>query len=292
MTLDAATPEPVTDDRYKWLAFGAVGSFFVTGVLSLTMVFVALPAIAEDFDVTLKTASWVVIANSLTISALLLPFGRLSDLIGRRRVHLAGLILFAAGSVFTALAGSFTVLLVARVAAAIGGALTESVGTGILVSVFPDHERGKAIGSQTTSVAVGAAAGPLAAGIALEFFSWRALFMVVAAMTVVTYVIGHLVLDERRISRSQPARRPFDVVGAAGSTVLVVLLVVVLNNPFGLSWTSLPVLLGIVGLVVGLYAFVRWELARADPMLQLHRQRRPRQTERVVEHHHQQHQEH
>lgn len=269
MTLDATAPGPVTDDRYKWRAFGAIGSSFVIGVLSLSMVFVALPAIADDFDVTLKTVSWVVIANSLTISALLLPFGRLSDLIGRRRVHLIGLVLFAAGSVFTALAGSFTMLLVARVVAAFGGALTESVGTGILVSVFPDHERGKAIGSQTTSVAVGAAAGPLAAGIALEFFSWRALFLFVGAMSVVTFVIGHRILDERRISRSIPERRPFDVVGAMASTVLVVLFVVTVNNPFGRPWTSWPTLLAAAVLIIGFYAFVRWELAASDPMLQL-----------------------
>ena len=188
-------------DNYKWVAFAAIGSFFVTAVLALTMVFVALPAMADDFGVTLKAASWIVIAPSLTISALLLPFGRMADLIGRRRVHLSGLALFAVGAALTALSTSFTMLLVSRVVMSIGGALAESVGTGILVSVFPSSERGKAIGSQTTAVAVGAAAGPLAAGIALQFLSWRALFWFLVVLTAISFALAAAVLDEDRITR-------------------------------------------------------------------------------------------
>ena len=254
---------------YKWVAFAAVGSFFVTAVLAMTMVFVALPAMADEFDVTLAAASWIVIANSLTISALLLPFGRLADLIGRRRVHLVGLVLFAIGAALTALAPTFGWVLVARVVMAVGGALAESVGTGILVSVFPRHERGKAIGSQTSAVAVGAAAGPLAAGLALEFLSWRALFWLLVGMTAVSFALAALVLDEERITPSAGERTPFDLAGAALSTVTIVALVVTLNNPFGLPWRSWPVALSAAATLVGLAAFIRWELRCDHPMLQL-----------------------
>lgn len=254
---------------YKWVAFAAVGSFFVTAVLALTMVFVALPAMAEDFDVSLRAASWIIIAPALTISALLLPFGRLADLIGRRRVHLIGLVIFAIGAAMTAAAPSFAFLLVARVVMSIGGALAESVGTGILVSVFPPSERGKAIGSQSTAVAVGAACGPLAAGLALQFFSWRALFWFLVGMTVVAFAIAAVVLDEDRITPVDRDRAPFDLVGAGLSLVLVVAVVVTVNNPFALPWSSAPMAVAIVATGVSLAAFVRWELRSPHPMLEL-----------------------
>ncbi len=257
------------DDNYKWVAYAAIGSFFVTAVLGLTMVFVALPAMADDFGVTLKAASWIVIAPSLTISALLLPFGRMADLVGRRRVHLAGLALFAIGAALTALSTNFTMLLVSRVVMSIGGALAESVGTGILVSVFPNHERGKAIGSQTSAVAVGAALGPLAAGVALQFLSWRALFWFLVALTAVSFTIGAAVLDEDRITPVDRERPPFDLLGAALSVIMVVSFVVTVNNPFGLAWTSVPMLASGVTVLVALVGFIWWELRCPYPMLQL-----------------------
>ncbi|MEM9565385.1 MAG: MFS transporter [Actinomycetota bacterium] len=262
-----AGPRAGIDD--KWLAFAAVGSFFVIAVLGLTMVFVALPAMADDFGVTLKAASWIVIAPSLTISALLLPFGRLADLVGRRRVHLAGLALFAVGAAMTALSTSFAMLLVSRVVMSIGGALAESVGTGILVSVFPAAERGKAIGSQTSAVAVGAAAGPLAAGIALEFLSWRALFWLLVWLTAISFAIGVRVLDEERITPVERERQPFDLTGASLSLVLVVAFVLTVNNPIGLAWSSAPMVAAIVLVVATLAAFVWWELRSPHPMLEL-----------------------
>ena len=256
-------------DNYKWVAFAAIGSSFVMAVLALTMVFVALPAMADDFGVTLRAASWIVIAPSLTISALLLPFGRMADLVGRRRVHLTGLVLFAVGAALTAASTSFTMLLVSRVVMSIGGALSESVGTGILVSVFPSSERGKAIGSQTTAVAVGAAAGPLAAGVALQFLSWRALFWFLVALAAGSFTIGAAVLDENRITPPDRERPPFDLVGATLSLLLVVSFVVTVNNPFGLAWTSAPMVASAAAVVVALVGFVWWELRCPHPMLQL-----------------------
>lgn len=257
------------DDLYKWKAFGAVGSFFVTAVLAMTMVFVVLPAIAEDFDVTLRSASWVVIAYALTISALLLPFGRLADLAGRRRVHLTGLALFGVGTTLVALSGSFTTLLIARVVMGVGDAMSQSVGTGILVSVFPQRERGKAIGAQTTSVAIGAAAGPLVAGLVLIVLPWRALFALLVVPTIFSFIFGYLVLDEDRVSGTERKTEPFDWGGAVLSTLAITLLVLTINNPFALSWLSMSVILPGVAALALFGIFTWWELQSPAPMLQL-----------------------
>lgn len=260
----------VDDNSYKWKAFGAVGLFFVTAVLAFAMVFLALPSIAEEFGVSLASASWVVIVHALTISALLLPMGRLADLIGRRRIHLLGLTVFGIGALLVALSPTFGTLIAARVVMAVGDAMAQSVGTGILVSAFPPHERGKAIGLQTTSVAVGAAAAPIFTGLILEVLPWRALFALLLIPVALSLIAGVVFLDEERLSGATPrVRTPFDPVGAVLSVAAVVLLVVVINNPFGIVWVSLPTLvMGVVSMAL-FAAFVRWELATEAPMLEL-----------------------
>ena len=122
----------------------------------MNITILALPLIARDFAVTLREVSWVVIAFSLTVTALLLPMGRLSDLIGRKKTLLSGITFFIIGSMICYFAVSFSMLILGRVVMGFGASLGQGVGTAIVVSVFPQKERGKAIGSHTTAVAIGA----------------------------------------------------------------------------------------------------------------------------------------
>ncbi len=260
----------VPDDAYKWKAFGAIGISFVTMVMSISMVFVALSSIADDFGVTLRAVSWVVIAQALTISALMMPMGRLADIVGRKKVHLAGLVLFGGGAIFAAFSPSFGILIVARVIMAVGNAMGQSVGTGMVLSVFPANERGKAIGSQTTAVAIGGASGPIVAGLMLQVLPWQALFLLMSVPIAIAFVAGYLILDENRVSQRGAGERPtFDWIGALLSAAAVILLVIVINNPTGLSCAS-PLIVG-GGLTVAalLAGFIMWELRRDSPMLEL-----------------------
>ncbi len=260
----------IHDPAHKWRAFAVIAISFVTMVMSMSMVFVALAAIADDFGVTLAAVSWVVIAQALTISALMMPMGRLADMIGWKRVHLMGLALFAGGAVCIAIAPTFELLIVARIVMAIGNAMGQSVGTAMVVSVFPPHERGKAIGSQTTAVAIGGVSGPILGGLLLEVLPWEALFYLLVIPISIAFVGGYLVLDEKRMRR-QPRSRgtPFDWGGAILSGVAITLLVVTINNPLGQSWTSPGLWAALATVAVLFHAFVKWELRVARPMLEL-----------------------
>ena len=120
--------EPLLDDAsYKWRAFTAIAIAFVTNVASMSMVFVALSAIADDFGVTLGAVAWVMIIQALVLSAMILPMGRLADIIGRRRVHLTGLVLFGGGALLVAFAPTFGMLIAARAVMAVGNAMGQSV---------------------------------------------------------------------------------------------------------------------------------------------------------------------
>lgn len=261
---------------HRWRAFTAIAISFVTMVFSMSMVFVALSAIADDFDVTLRAVSWVVIVQSLVISGLMMPMGRVADMVGRRRVHLVGLVLFAVGSVCVAVAPTFPLMLAARALMSVGNAMGQAVGTAMVVAVFPPEERGKALGSQTSVVAIGAAMGPIGAGLVLQVLPWQALFFMLVPPLVVAFVVGYRYLDEALVSSSPAAadgsvavRPGFDWGGAALSSLAITALVLVVSNPFAMSWTSAP-LLGGVAVMVALFAvFVLWELRQSAPMLQL-----------------------
>lgn len=259
------------DDAYKWKAFAVIAIPLTISVMSMSMVFLALSAIAEDYGVTLRSVTWVVIAQALTISALMMPMGRFADIIGRKKVHLTGLVLFACGSLFTAFAPTFGLLIVARIVMATGNSMMQAVGMAMVISVFPDNERGKAIGSQTTAVAVGGASGPIIAGLVLQWLPWETLFLMIVVPIGLAFVVGYFVLDEERVSRGRSSgdRQTFDWIGAFLSAIAVIVLVITINNPFGVSWTSPLIIGGITGFAVLMALFVFWELRIESPMLDL-----------------------
>ena len=263
--------EPYAD---KWKAFSAIAVAFVTMVFSMTMVFVALSSIAEDFGVTLRAVSWVVIVQSLVISALMMPLGRVADVVGRRKVHMVGLVLFAVGSLAVGLAPTFGLMITARVLMSVGNAMVQAVGTAMIVTVFPPEERGKALGSQTSVVAIGAAMGPIGAGLVLQVLPWQALFFLLVPPLAIAFVAARRYLDEAVVSgaggeQAVPAGSVYDWGGATLSALAITVLVLVVSNPLAMSWTSAPILVGWV-VMVGLFAgFIRWELGRPAPMLQL-----------------------
>ena len=274
MTQQPSQPiEDQTDDQNPqnpWVSFSAIGIALITMVASMTMTGVALSQIAEHFEVTLRSVAWVIIVQGLTITALMMPMGRLGDIIGRKKVHMAGLVIFAMGTVLTATAPGFGILIGARVVAAIGNSMLQAVGTGMLVSVFPGKERGKALGTQTTMVAIGMATGPIAAGLILQFLSWQSIFWILLIPIGIAFVLGVVVLKESNVSRGMAAIRPkFDIVGAIASAIVVVLAVLLINNPLGIAVVSPLMIGGAISAIFLFGYFIWWELNTDSPMVDL-----------------------
>lgn len=252
----------------KWRAFAAMAMTYFLLVSASSMSFLVLPDIAEDFDITLRAVGWVVIVESLLVAACLLPVGSLADRVGRRRILWWGMAIFGVGLVATGLAPNFPLLIVGRVVSAIGNVLAQSVATGILVAAFPPHERGLAMGGQTTAVGAASASGPLVGGLLLGPLSWEWLFLLLSIPVFATLVIIPQVLDDDTVAPSA-ARGRADRRGAALAAVGIVLVVVTANNPFGFSWLSAPILGGALAALVAVAAFVRHELGHPTPMLEL-----------------------
>lgn len=259
----------VRGENHHWWALStvALGTFMST--LDSSIVNVSLPVILRYFRSDLATIQWVVLAYLLTITALLLTFGRLADISGRKRVYTIGFGVFTFGSLCCALAGSPGQLIAARVLQAAGGAMIQANGLAITSAVFPDQQRGRALGIQGTVVATGTTLGPALGGLLTGTFGWQANFLINVPVGIFGIGLALLVLEERRISTRRPGAGRFDPAGAVLIAITLVTLILALNRGGTAGWGS-PAILGLFAVAaVSLAAFLVVESRVAAPLISL-----------------------
>jgi EmrB/QacA subfamily drug resistance transporter len=259
----------VRGDNHHWWALStvALGTFMST--LDSSIVNVSLPVILQYFRTDLATIQWVVLAYLLTITALLLTFGRLADIWGRKRVYTIGFGVFTLGSLCCALSGSPGQLIAARVLQAVGGAMIQANGLAITSAVFPEEQRGRALGIQGTVVATGTTLGPSFGGLLTGTFGWQANFLVNLPVGIFGIGLALLVLEERRISTRRPGAGKFDPLGALLAAVTLVTLILALNRGGRAGWDSPAILALLAVAAVSLVAFLVVESRVAAPLISL-----------------------
>ena len=253
---------------YKWWVFSAVSLGTLTSVINHGGMAVALPTIAQHFDADLSTAQWVVVAEGLAISALILPMGRLSDIIGRKRVYVSGMAIFAVAAILAAGSQSILALIALKAVQGLGAAMTQGTGMAMLTSVFPANERGKGIGAHASIVGTGGVLGPVAGGFLITAFDWRWLFFVNVAMGLLAILAVLMIVRGHTFNQDSPSRR-FDFPGAALSTAVLLTFLLAVSNGATMGWSSPPIILAAVTFVLLLIAFVWWESNATSPMLDL-----------------------
>jgi EmrB/QacA subfamily drug resistance transporter len=258
------------DMRWKTLAVLAL-SLVIIG-LDNTILNVALPTLQDEFDASASSLQWMVDSYLLVFAGLLLVFGTLGDRLGRKRALQAGVSIFGIASLGALIADSAGQVIAVRALMGVGAALIMPATLSIIANVFPEEERGKAIGIWAALAAVGIGLGPLAGGLLLEWFDWSSVFLVNVPFALAALLLGIRYVPESRDPR--PGR--FDLTGAALSTAgFSVLVYAVIEAPND-GWLSGTVL-GLLGLALGLLAaFIWWERRTAEPMLDLGFFRNPR----------------
>jgi len=233
-------PESLPGTR-NWLIFlmVAIGIFMAT--LDGSIVNIALPSIMADFGVPLATVQWVVMIYLLTVTSLLLSFGRLSDIQGRRIVYSSGLFLFSIGSLFCGLAPTAHWLIVSRFFQGLGAAMTMACTPALIVDTFPEAKRGRALGLMGSVVASGLTAGPVLGGLLIHYFSWRAIFYINIPIGLTAAAGVFLLLKGGNADITRP--ETFDWPGATLLTVLLGSLLMAITHAYDWGYFSAPTLL-------------------------------------------------
>src|SRR3954470_21085303 len=256
-----------TNGRSRWSALALIVTAQFMVILDVAIVNVALPSIKTDLGFSQTSLQWVVSAYAIFFGGMLLLGGRLADLFGRRRLFIAGLILFAASSLLCGIAWSEGSLIVFRAVQGLGGALLAPAALSLLMTTFAEgRERNLALGIYGAASGSGAAAGVLLGGVLTSYLSWSWIFFVNVPVGIAAIALAPVLLRE---SRADLAHRHFDVAGAASVTSGLMLLVYALTRAASDGWTS-SMTIGLLAASAALVlAFVVIELRSPSPLLPL-----------------------
>ncbi|MFF3288509.1 MFS transporter [Streptomyces sp. NPDC003023] len=267
MTATTAEQETVRSGHpQRWLILGVICLAQLTVLLDNTVLSVAIPSLTRELDASTADIQWMINAYSLVQSGLLLTAGNAADRYGRKKMLAAGLVLFGIGSLAAGLAQTSGQLIAARAGMGVGGALLMTTTLAVVVQVFDDTERVKAIALWSTVSSLGFAAGPLLGGVMLDHFWWGAIFLINIPVAVIGLFAVVVLVPESKDPRGE---RP-DLLGAVLSTIGMTATVYAIISGPEHGWTSTEVLASASLGVLVLGAFVFWELRIPYPMLDMH----------------------
>jgi EmrB/QacA subfamily drug resistance transporter len=250
--------------RRKWygLALLLLVQFMV--VLDIAIVNVALPSIQTDLGVSQENLQWVISAYALFFGGFLLLGGRAADLLGRRRLFLAGIVVFTLASLVSGLAWSEESLIGARALQGLGAAIISPALLSILTTTFEEgRERNTALGAWGAVGAFGAVGGVLAGGILTDLLSWEWIFFVNLPIGIAAFALTPILIDESRDARAES----YDIPGAVLVTGGLVALVYAITQANDYGWTSLETIGFFAASAVLLGAFLVWESRAKDPLM-------------------------
>jgi len=254
--------------NYKWWAYAAVGLGIFVTVMDQTGVNIALPRVGEHFSTTIPTIQWVSLGYVLSTSAMLMPMGRLADIITRKRVYIGSLMIFAAAAAMAGSAPGLLLLIAAKIFQGIGAAGIQANGMAMILEAFPARERGKAVGMYTSIIGTGSITGPMIGGILVSGLGWRSVFFASIPLVVVAAALV-LVVVKREPSGQGAVDRRFDWPGASLSSAALITFLMGITNAYRYGWSS-PIIVAALGLsVLIIVTFTWWELRTGDPMLDM-----------------------
>jgi EmrB/QacA subfamily drug resistance transporter len=264
----SAAPPPIADPR-RWKALGVLAVIQFMLVLDITVVNVALPHIRTDLGFSRSGLAWVVDGYVLMAGGLLLLGGRLADLIGRKRMFVIGVSLFAVASALSGAAVDSGMLVISRFAQGAAEAMAAPAAFGLVALLFPDgKERAKALGIFGGIAGLGGTLGPIISGVILDNLDWRWIFYINVPVAILTIVAVRNLVDESRASAAARVGRP-DLLGAAlssgGLVAIVYGLIRAGNDPWGAAVVTGPIVAGVA--LLGL--FVGREHFAANPLVPL-----------------------
>jgi multidrug resistance protein len=242
---------PAVNSATKFSALVVAASSSFLTPFTISSVNIALPSIEREFQINALLLSWIATSYLLSAAIFLLPFGKLGDIYGRKKIFRYGIIIFTLSSFLAAFSNSAGMLIFSRIIQGLGSAMVFATGIAIISSVFPPEERGKALGITVAAVYSGLSCGPFFGGLLTQHFTWRSIFVVNVPLGIIIIL---LILFKLKGEWADAKGEKFDV---KGSVIYGLSLIALMCGV-----TLLPGISGFVLIItgfIGLFLFFKWE---------------------------------
>ncbi len=258
----------MTDSADKRTTLAVVTLTFFLAAFMGSSVNIALPSIGSELQMDAILLGWVATAYILSSVTFLLPAGRLADIYGRKRILTYGILIYTSLSLALAFATSANLLISFRAIQGIGGAMIFSTGVAIITSVFPEGERGRALGIATATTYSGLSLGPVLGGLLTQNFGWRSIFLITVPLGVTAII---LTITKIRGEWAEASGEKFDIAGS------VIYGLALLGIVYGLSQLPQPMGIGLITAgSAGIIAFIRRSTKITNPIMDINLFRRNR----------------
>jgi EmrB/QacA subfamily drug resistance transporter len=252
---------------YRWRVLLAVGFGTYMATMDFSIVNIALPTLSREFDRPPDTVVWASLTSSLVVTGLTLTAGRAGDLFGRKRIYVAGWVVFTLGMAAAPFAQTIGQLIALRFVQAVGTALAIANGNAIVTAAFPASQRGRALGTTGAIVGAGLMSGPIFGGLILAGFGWEALFYLRVPIGVVALALAVLLIRESEGHAGEG--RKLDIPGALALFATLSTALLAVNRGQSWGWTSAAVIGLFAVSLVSLAVFLHLESRSASPVVSL-----------------------
>jgi EmrB/QacA subfamily drug resistance transporter len=246
-------------NKISILIVTTLGSFLTTFMSS--SINIALPSIGKEFSIDAILLSWIATSYLLTITIFLVPFGRMADMYGKKKIFMYGIFIYSISSFFSAFSFSAILLIILRILQGVGGAMIFSTVIAILILAYPINERGKALGINIAATYLGLSLGPFLGGFLIQYFGWRSIFITNMFLGLIIII---LTIWKIRGEWIEIKKEKFDFIGS----IIYSLVIIAIIYGFSLLSTILGMLLVLIG-VLGILIFIKWEKKVTYPVLNI-----------------------
>jgi EmrB/QacA subfamily drug resistance transporter len=255
----------VKENRHKLKILTVVLMGPLVATIDASIVNVALPDMASRLSVGLDTIQWVVTSYLIVISALILIFGRIGDLIGKCKVFHRGFMIFSFGSLLCALSNTIQFLIISRIIQAIGAAMLMSSNQGIIAETFLPSERGKALGLSGSTVAIGTMLGPPIGGFLVQFFNWESIFIINIPIGIIAFIAGIKILPK---DNKNGNLKDLDLAGSFLFMISIICIFWALSSGEKLGWSNIYIISSFVIAVLCIIVFYLVEKGLKQPLME------------------------
>ena len=254
----------------NWIVAAAICAGMFISVLDNSSINIALPEIAIQFRAEIPEVQWLAIGFGLASGALILPMGRLSDLVGRKRIYLSGFLVSGFTAILTSMAPTLILAIIFRALQGVGGAMIQANAMAILISSFPSSKRGFIIGIFMTTVGIASVLGPVFGGFIVQYFSWRWLLFIPSPLSLTACAVGFMILPHMKpITSDSSVASKFDWRGSFYFAVALCSLMLTITNGHRLGWVSPIIVALVIAFLFFAFLFVVRQARTDSPLIAL-----------------------